>query len=245
MNGGEGSPHADEHSVSQSIGAPTRWSKSWFAWHFNRFVRIHFPNNGIYIGIFAAVYWWVTVLIDVHLNANWWVFTNSSFSALGDPSPQYTSAAGPALYWIYNDVVMIPTGIMVIVFAAAMVVASKNKVQSTGSSFFMVSGIFLILIGIYHGGPPTPAGYHDFCSAAFFYFALISILIWSVGVIWERRFLLGVGMLLLAIVTVALLFIPGTKHIIETSVATTEAYGILAIDAWLVLMMIHQKFKMK
>ncbi|MCL5984591.1 MAG: DUF998 domain-containing protein [Candidatus Thermoplasmatota archaeon] len=197
-------------------------------------IRKYFPEIAFWIGVIAAIYFWVTVTIDAQINP-WWGFFQSSFSALGDPSPNSTGAAA-GLYWFYNDVVIFPTGTMIIVFSLGMAMGARNWIQSVGSSFFAVAGIFLIMVGIFHGGPPTPAGYHDFVSNWFFVQSLFAILVWSFGILAERRWLLGFGMLALGIAA------PLIGYSIHwPSVATTEAFGIAAIDLWLFLMFFGRK----
>lgn len=225
-----GSPEAANSPDQPQPDAPTR--RSPLAPFYREFKK-RFPAVGFWIGVFAAFYFWVTVTIDAWLNRSWWQFTGSSFSALGDPGPVSTGAAA-GLYWIYNDVVVFPTAIMIMVVSAALTMYSRNRIQSTGSSFFMVSGVFLFLVGVYHGGPPTPAGYHDFVSDWFFIQSLLALLIWGVGLLFERRFALGGMMLILAFAAVGLLVVLDNAY--HISVAENEALGIIAIDLWLVLL---------
>ncbi len=189
-----------------------------------------FPEIAFWVGAFAAAYFWVTVAYDGYINSSWWNFLGSSFSALGDPSSN-SSGAAAGLYWFYNDVVIFPTAVMIMVFAAGMAKASRNWIQSIGSAFFIVAGIFLLLVGVFHAGPSTPAGYHDFVSGWFFAQALLSLWLWGFGILLERRWILGGEML--AIGLLAPLIAASVKW---PSVASTEAFGIAAIDLWLILM---------
>lgn len=207
-----------------------------------------FPTFGYWVGIFAAIYFWVAVSIDIYLNRTWWVFTASSFSALGDPGPNCSSAAA-GLYWIYNDVVIFPTALLLMVFCAAMIAAARNKVQSTAYSFFFVAAIFLFLVGVYHGetpGPvacdpaygvvstPYPPSYHDFVSDWFFLQTALAFLILSLGLFVERRFTLSLGFLGLTLAAFAVVAI-GDK-VLSFSVAQNEATAIIAIDLAAILM---------
>jgi hypothetical membrane protein len=182
-----------------------------------------FPRFGFFLGVFAGVYVWVVILYCA-LTSPWWAFTQSSFSALGT-SPAF--GGNDSQPWIYNDVAMIPTGLMVMLFSLAISAYSKNKMQVMGSAFFFVGGIFLALIGVYHGGTYP----HDFVSTWFFVQAALAVLTWGLGFLWEGRRQFGYGMISLAILSIA---IAGAVH--WPSVATTEAFGIAAIDLWLVLM---------
>lgn len=215
-------------------------------------LKVHFPPFGFWAGIVAIAYFWIAVSIDAYLNRSWWRFDNSSFSALGDAGANSTGAAA-GLYWIYNDVVIFPTAILLMLFAAAMVSYSRNKIQSTGSAFFLVAGIFLFLVGVYHGettetvnnaiifcnpgcsgSPPYPSAYHDFVSDWFFYQADFSIFIWGFGVLAERRKRLTLGFLGLAILTP--IFVALTVHPWHLSVAEVEAIAIIAIDLTAIMM---------
>ena len=202
--------------------------------HWSRVLRA-FPEVAFWVGAFAAVYFWVTVAYDGYINSQWWSFLGSSFSALGDPSPNSTGAAA-GLSWFYNDVVIFPTAAMIMFFSAGMVKASRNWLQATGSAFFMVAGIFLLLVGVFHGGPPTPAGYHDFVSGWFFAQALLSLWLWGVGTLLERRWALGGEMIAIGILAPLI-----AARVPWPSVASIEAFGIAAIDVWLLLMYFARK----
>lgn len=217
-----------------------------------RWLKVRYPPVGFWLGIFAVVYFWASVSVDAYLNLSWWKFDDSSFSALGDPGPHITSAAA-GLYWIYNDVVIFPTALLLMFFSAAMVMYARNKIQSTAATFFLVAGIFLFLVGVYHGestetingavvycdpscggSPPYPPAYHDFVSNWFFFQADFSIFLWGIGVLAERRYRLALGYLALAIGTP--LFVAATAHPWHLSVAEVEAIGIIAIDLTALLM---------
>lgn len=199
----------------------------------------YFTKYAFWLGVFAAVYFWVTVAYDGHINSSWWSIWTSSFSALGDPGANSTGAAA-SLYWFYNDVVIFPTGGMLIIFAASLVMISRNWLQSVGSGFLMVAGIFLVMVGIFHGGNPTPAGYHDFVSNWFFVQALLAVWVWTFGLLLERRWVLGMEMFAIAILAPVI-----AASIKWPSVATTEAFGIAAIDLWLVLLYFARKPKVR
>ncbi|MDE1820153.1 MAG: DUF998 domain-containing protein [Euryarchaeota archaeon] len=189
-----------------------------FSW-LVRWLKVKFPPFGFWAGIFAVFYFWASVSLDAYLNRSWWIYQSSSLSALGDPGPNCSSAAA-GLYWFYNDVVIFPTAILLMLFSAALVMYSRNRVQSTGASFFLVAGIFLFLVGIYHGetssvptcdpsyvvNTPYPPAYHDFVSDWFFIQALFSMIIFGFGLLLERRYELGYTFLSLAVFTPLLVF---------------------------------------
>lgn len=193
--------------------------------------KVNFPTIAFWFGLIDVIYFWVAVSIDAHLNASWWSFTASSFSALGDPAPNSTSAAA-GLAWIYNDVVLLPTAIMILIFAAGLTMVSRNRLQSTGSSFLMVSGIFLELVAIDHGGTP----YHDFVSEWFFIQAALGILVWSLGLLWERKYKLGLGQFVMIIGALVIGF-----SVKFGSVAEVEAFAIIVIDLWVLIMFLTRR----
>lgn len=210
---------------------------------FVRRIRAPFPNFAYWVGIFAAVYFWVAVSVDVGLNLSWWRFDASSFSALGDPGPNNTSAAA-GLYWVYNEVVIWPTAIMLMIFCAGMIVIARNRIQSTAYSFFLVAAGFLFLVGVFHGEtvnsagvfcnpgcnglPPYPPAYHDFVSDGFFFMADIAFLALSLGLIVERRFELGYLFLSLAVLTP--LLVDGLDHNVTLAVIGVAVVIFLLFD---------------
>jgi hypothetical membrane protein len=204
-------------------GAPGPKENSSVLERFSKRTNDLFIRFGIYIGVFAGFYVWVVILCCA-LTSSWWVFTQSSFSAFGTSSAYGGSDTQP---WIYNDAGMIPTGLMLMLFSLALTAYSKNKVQVMGSSFFFMAGAFLVLVGVYHGGTKP----HDFVSEWFFIMAFISIITWGIGL------LLGGGRRYgFAIVALAILSIMIAAVVNWPSVATAEAFGVAAIDVWLVLM---------
>ena len=198
-------------------------------------MREKYPPIGFLFGLCAVVYFWVSVSIDAYLNSSWWRFNVRSFSALGDPGSN-SSGAAAGLYWIYNDVVIFPTATLILLFSAALILVARNKIQETGGSFLMVSGIFLALVGIYHGGPPTPGPVHDFVSNWFFVQAALGIIIWGIGVLWQGDRLLGWSNIFLVVGAIAI-----GINIKFGSVAETEAFAIIVIDIWVLLIFIARQ----
>ncbi len=185
---------------------------------------------GYFIGPVAAIYFWLSASLDVYLNRSWWHFfqKGNSFSAMGDPNPQIAGS----LAWVYNDVVLLPTAMLILLFSLVLVVRSRNKVETAGSSFFFVAGTLLAGIGIYHEGT-TP---HITLTFLFFALADLSILVWGLGVLAQGQRRLALGMLLVAIPGAAL-----ASMISWPSVAVEEAVGILLIDVWIGLLFLARR----
>jgi hypothetical membrane protein len=166
-------------------------------------------------GIVAVIMAWVVITISISVNP-WFVFTRNAFSDLGGPH-----ATDP---WIYNYG-LITTSIFVDLYSIHLLLISRNKIESFASAFVFIAGIFLALIGVYHEGTNP----HVFVSTWFFIQIDMAIIIWGIGSLITRNKRFGLFTLLLGIVApIIALLIPWP------SAATVEAYGILAIDIWVV-----------
>jgi hypothetical membrane protein len=153
-------------------------------------------KRGYLIGPIGAIYAWVVILICVHLNP-WWNWTASSGGALsymGDPT--LTPYA-----WVYDYVGMVPAGLIIAAFAVYLYLVSRNRFEKAGSLSFILSGILLVLIGVFHQTPGQLETFHVVFSLWFFLQSLISIFLWGFGLYREGRLPLGRGMVALAIGT--------------------------------------------
>ncbi|MEM3186672.1 MAG: DUF998 domain-containing protein [Conexivisphaerales archaeon] len=146
-------------------------------------------------------------------------FFSGALSQLGSP--------GANAPWVYNTG-LIFTSILLFLFSVSLLLNSKNKIESSGSSFLMITSLFLALIGIYHGGTYP----HDFVSLWFFVLADISIFAWGVGLLFDV-FWHGVYVLILVCSATILGF-----GISWQSSAELETFGTAAISVWAVLMFI-------
>lgn len=105
---------------------------------------------------------------------------------------------------------------------------SENKIEDAGSSFFIISGLFLALIGIYHEGTYP----HDFVSIWFFILSSISYITIGIALVIQR---IKYGIAMLVLIPVSwLLFI----KIPWQSVAENEIFGIIIIEVLVILYMI-------
>jgi len=164
------------------------------------------------LSLMAIAYSWAMIFVSMLLNP-WFVFQEDAFSALGSDFANYP--------FIYNIFAMIGTGIIITFYSVYAIYSSRNKFENTGYSFLFISGIFLMLIGIYHSGTRP----HTFVSSWFFIESLMSFFIISFGLIRIRKIKLGLALLTLMVIS------PIIAYIIPwQSVAETEAYGIFVID---------------
>lgn len=174
-----------------------------------------------YFGGALVVVPWIVFLICYLINPQW-VLTRDALSSFGDPSfTQYS--------WVYN----VGLGIIAVIIwfmSLGIVATAENKVQVFGGTFWFVAGIFLALIGYYHGGTYP----HVFVSTWFFVQAAFAITIMGIGS-YPSRDLKGA-----VIPIVIAIFMPlGGLLVHFPSAATTEIYEIIVIDAWAIFSLFH------
>lgn len=177
----------------------------------------------MYSGVLAAIFAWIIIFACISINP-WFVFTRDAFSDLGAPE-----ANSP---WLYNYGLII-TGLIIIIYSLKQVEGSRNRIETMAATFLFVAGIFLMLIGI------NPAGTkpHNFVSTWFFLQADMAIFTWGIGLLVRKWKDLGTVFTLmgsLGPIIAALIDWP--------SAATIEAYGIIIIDIWVILMLkVHRR----
>ncbi|BDC19486.1 DUF998 domain-containing protein [Acidianus sp. HS-5] len=178
-----------------------------------------------YSGIVAALLAWLVIFLSISINP-WFIFTRNAFSDLGG-----SMARDP---WLYNYGLVV-VAIFTFLYGIYLVIINEGKIEVVGSSFIMVAAIFLALIGIYHEGTYP----HVFVSMWFFIQFDIAVLTYGIGIFMKLR-KLGISMILLSIIA------PLVAAIIPwPSTATIEAWGISAIDAWVVLSYLSIRAKEK
>lgn len=164
---------------------------------------------------------WVLFLICYILNPQW-VLTRDALSSFGDPSFS-------KFPWVYNVGLGI-IAIIIWVMSLGIVATSEKKMQVFGGAFWFVAGIFLALIGIYHGGTYP----HDFVSTYFFVQAALAMVFMGIGSFTARDFSGAITPIGLAI-----LMPLGDILIPFPSSATTEIFEIVIIDAWVLFSLFH------
>jgi len=176
-----------------------------------------------YLGILSAILAWVIILLSVYLNSSWFIFTKNAYSDLGSKYANY-----PQLY----NFGLIVVAILGFIYSCYLAYLSRNKIQTIGSAFVMIAMIFLALIGIFPEGTYP----HYFVSVYFFSQFALSILVWGIGTLIEGDRRIGIPLVSLFIVGVIVaLVVPWP------SAATIEAWGIVIIDASIILL--YMKFK--
>ncbi len=164
---------------------------------------------------------WVLFLICYFLNPQW-VLTRDALSSFGDPSFS-------KFPWVYNVGLGI-IAIVIWVMSVGIVATSEKKMHVFGGAFWFVAGIFLALIGIYHGGTYP----HDFVSTYFFVQAALAMVFMGIGSFTAQDFAGAVTPIGLAI-----LMPLGDILIPFPSAATTEIFEIMLIDAWVLFSLFY------
>lgn len=174
-----------------------------------------------YAGGALVIVPWIIFLICYLLNPQW-ILTKDALSSFGDPS--FTKYP-----WVYNVGLGLIAAIIWLM-ALGIVATAENKVQVFGGTFWFVAGMFLALIGYYHGGTYP----HDFVSTWFFVQAAIAITIMGLGS-YPLRDLKGAAIPII----IAILMPLGGILVHFPSAATTEIYEIIIIDAWAVFSLFY------
>ncbi|MGC9210394.1 MAG: DUF998 domain-containing protein [Acidilobus sp.] len=164
-------------------------------------------------GPVAIVLAWAVIALSVAFNP-WFSIWVNAFSDLGGPSASHP--------WIYNYGMML-VGSLVVAYGSCMVREGRNKLHDVGGSFFIVAGVFLALIGLFHEGTYP----HLFVSKWFFVQADLSAFAWSLGSIRAGLRRTGVAELLISLVGPA-----GALAVRWPSGALIETYGIILIDVF-------------
>ncbi len=178
----------------------------------------------IFSGFIAIILAWSIILISIHYNP-WFNITHNALSDLGGGNLINNGHPAPKYPEIYNYG-LIFTGIAMTVFSVFSISAAKNKILISGYSFFIISSLFLALIGIYHEGTYP----HDFVSIWFFILASFSYFVISAGIILNYKAGTGVLMIIIDILSwILYLIIPWQ------SVAEDEVFGVAVIDILVLL----------
>ncbi|ARM75524.1 DUF998 domain-containing protein [Acidianus manzaensis] len=181
-------------------------------------------NKILIVGLIGILSAWITIIISALINP-WFSITHNALSDLGGGGP-LNGHPYPTDPLVYNGGLII-TSLIILIFSILIVNNSRNKLEIVGGSFFMISALFLALIGIYHEGTYP----HNFVSLWFFILASISYIVISISLILTRIFL-KIGIILLSLIILGwILFI----IIPWQSVAEDEIFGISIIDICVIL----------
>jgi hypothetical membrane protein len=122
---------------------------------------------------------------------------------------------------------MMLTGLMIVLYGAYLAYISVNRLTMVGAVLFMVTGVFLTLIGLF----PTGTEPHYLVSVLFFVMSDLSNLAWGAGLIRGENDIMGklfIGLGLLGPVLTFMIPWPST--------AAVKAFGIIITNMWVALM---------
>ena len=173
---------------------------------------------------------WIVIAVSAAFNP-WFGITHNALSDLGGGNLINNGHPAPLYPWIYNVGLMIE-GILIAILSSFFILRTRNTIEIVGSSFFIISGLFLALIGIYHEGTYP----HDFVSIWFFILATISYTAIGFSIILIN---IKTGISLLVILVIAWILF---AIIPWGSVAENEIFGIVVIEI-VVIIHIHNIIK--
>ncbi|MCY0851717.1 MAG: DUF998 domain-containing protein [Thermoplasma acidophilum] len=182
------------------------------------------PKLLMVIALIAIASAWITILTSALLNP-WFSVAHNALSDLGGGNMLQNGHPAPAYPFVYNGG-MILTGVFIALFSVDGIIKAHDKVENTGFSFFIISGLFLCLIGIYHEGTYP----HDFVSIWFFILSTISFATLGISRIIRKRY--GTGTIILSMLIASWI----VEYLVRWgSVAESEIFGICVIDAAVII----------
>ncbi len=184
------------------------------------------------LAIIAIAIAWITIIISIILNP-WFRINANALSDLGGGNFPINGHPAPLDPWVFNTGLIV-TGIMIMLFSIYSETFVSSKIENTGLSFFVISGLFLLLIGVYHEGTYP----HDFVSIWFFILASISYFTIGISLLFQlKKF--GI---LMVIVIVASWFVYALVK--WQSVAEGEIFGVIIIDFMVILHILSMRIRM-
>ncbi|MGC9134750.1 DUF998 domain-containing protein [Caldisphaera sp.] len=186
-----------------------------------------------YFSYLAILSSWITILISVYFNP-WFKLTRNALSDLGGGN--LLSGHPPPKYPFIYNYGMIITGLFMILFSIYIIYVSRNKIENSGGTIFSISGLFLILIGIYHEGTYP----HDFVSMWFYIITSFSIFFIGISILAIKNYKYGLTLTLLPIISWLIYAFADFK-----SGAEGEIFGIIVIQISVIIYLAnlrHYKF---
>jgi hypothetical membrane protein len=170
-----------------------------------------------YCGVAAAIVAWLIFAYTISINP-WFIFREHAFSDLGGPM-----SSDPNIY----NAGMMASGALIVLYSLRCLEDSSNKLETVGGAFLAMAGVFLVFIGVYPSGTRP----HGFISYWFFAQADLAIAAWGLGLIGRGERDLGVVVAALGLISPLVAFL-----VPWPSTAMAEAFGIVVMNFWVVLM---------
>ncbi|MCD6449829.1 MAG: DUF998 domain-containing protein [Thermotogaceae bacterium] len=121
-----------------------------------------------YLGLISMSIFWIFTFISIHLNP-WFDISRCTFSKLGK--------IGLANYpWVFSAGTMIG-GIFMICYGIEIIRNTTRKLQTVGGSYVLLSGVFMMLVGLFPDGTKP----HDFIALSTFLLFYTGIMLFGVG----------------------------------------------------------------
>ena len=171
------------------------------------------------LGVLVILLPWVFITIAIHLNP-WFHVNVNALSDLGGNN--YGSGRHPVPNFpsVYNDGLIL-SGLVIGLFSISSIWNSRSRSEIIGLSFFILDGLFLALVGVYHEGTAP----HVFLAEWFFLIGKATFFILGFSLILQRAFSYATALLLLD----AFAWLIETR-ITFVSVAEYEIYNVLIMD---------------
>lgn len=177
------------------------------------------------LGVIAAIAAWLVIGASWALNRDWFVFTKHAFSDFGGEGARYP--------WLYNYG-LITVGLVIVLFAVCPYRLARHRLEAFGSGLLFTAGLFLALIGVFPAGTRP----HVFVSTWFFIQMDMALIALSIGAYNAT----GDPLARLAAIVSAVAF--PVYILLEIlvgwpSAAVSETYGIIIIDAAVILLTLN------
>lgn len=171
------------------------------------------------LGVLLIILPWVFIGIAIHMNP-WFRINTNALSDLGGNIYGSGRHQDPYFPSVYNDGLIV-SGLVIALFSVSSIWNSKSKSEIIGLSFFILDGLFLSLVGVYHEGTAP----HVFLAEWFFLIGKMTFFILGFSLILQREFSYATALLLLD----AFAWLLEVK-ITFASVAEYEIYNIIIMD---------------
>ncbi len=175
-------------------------------------------------GICVVAFAWIVIALSMYLNP-WFNPTQGALSDLGGGNLLANGHPAPSYPEVYNYG-LIMTGALIMILSSLAISLNSSKVETAGESFFIIAGLFLALIGIYHEGTYP----HDFVSIWFFMIATASYFV--IGASMLKGKIRKYGAAIMATVPLAWIIYAIVPW---QSTAEDEIFGVLVIDLLIIL----------
>ena len=183
-----------------------------------------YKNARIYLfseilGVLVILLPWVFIAIAIHLNP-WFHVNVNALSDLGGNVYGSGRHPGPDFPSVYNDGLIL-SGLVIGLFSISAIWNSRSRSEIIGLSFFILDGLFLALVGVYHEGTAP----HVLLAEWFFLLGKVTFFILGFSLILQRTFSYAAALLMLDAFAWLL-----ESRITFISVAEYEIYNVIIMD---------------